>query len=580
MTPQDLLVSKRGPSTSPVAGPVPRPETASKNPAGLRPARPSFDSAMRLALDRKPDGPRDPDSEQVGRRGRETAWEPANAPAADAGTISDEAATDETAIADEEREASREISNIILFPDPSVIIPFPLALVSGGPAGCQAFSACAGAQPGSGNAPVEDGAAGDGSSGENIVPLPTAPRTTAAAPVEAAESDLQSIGDAKRAGNDDDEDGIDVLKLGLRPTRREDTIEVVNFKQTGPGDAGKSKVEVPESDAGLRTQDVGRDIQDLPTQLPGETADPENSARVIESIHSDAKSSPSGPSRGKGPASTALAGSESNTGRSGAGSAEPAGIGAARQESRMNTLMDARHAPAEDELRLLGSADAGRGEDVLEDFLNAPAPPSRDGIISPDFSSRTPGTDWETRVQSPKFGLGLRTQDSASITVDRIANLVVREAAIVRQYKSDAMAVVLRPDADTELFVHFTQRNGQIEATIRCERGDAGQLGALWSQLQESLGQQKVRLGPLQESPSAGAPSNPSNFNSPAGSQTGNGSNGSPRQSPDQQSMDEWSAPAGSATHSRQDLTARERGREGSGHRRLTTSRPGWETWA
>ena len=131
-------------------------------------------------------------------------------------------------------------------------------------------------------------------------------------------------------------------------------------------------------------------------------------------------------------------------------------------------------------------------------------------------------------------------------------------------------AVVLRPDADTELFVHFSRRDGQIEATIRCERGDANQLGALWSQLQESLGHQKVRLAPLQESPA-----NQSSFNSPSGSQTGNGNNGSPRQSPDRQSMDEWSAPADSAADSRD-----ARGRGASGHRRLTTSRPGWETWA
>jgi hypothetical protein len=160
--------------------------------------------------------------------------------------------------------------------------------------------------------------------------------------------------------------------------------------------------------------------------------------------------------------------------------------------------------------------------------------------------------------------------------VERISNLVVREAALIRQYKSDALAVVLRPDADTELFVHFSQRNGQIEATIRCERGDAQQLGALWSQLQESLGQQKVRLAPLQESPA-----NPSNFNSLSGSQTGSGSNGSPRHGqrpdhqPDQRFMDEWSVPASPAS-----APPQERGRAGSGHRRVTTSRPGWETWA
>ena len=62
-----------------------------------------------------------------------------------------------------------------------------------------------------------------------------------------------------------------------------------------------------------------------------------------------------------------------------------------------------------------------------------------------------------------------------------------------------------------------------------------------------------------------------------------NGSgHGSPRHSqregpqpPDKQSMDEWPAPASSSTD-----PAHVRGRGGSRHRRLTTSRPGWETWA
>jgi hypothetical protein len=156
-------------------------------------------------------------------------------------------------------------------------------------------------------------------------------------------------------------------------------------------------------------------------------------------------------------------------------------------------------------------------------------------------------------------------------TVERISKLVLGEAALIKQHSSESMAVVLRPDAETELFVHLTQRNGQIEATVRCERGDLQHLGALWGQLQESLAQQKIRLAPLQESPS-----NPSNFNRPAGSDTNGSGHGSPRQSPsDKQFMDEWPTPASSSTD-----PAHVRGRGGSRHRRLTTSRPGWETWA
>ncbi len=161
--------------------------------------------------------------------------------------------------------------------------------------------------------------------------------------------------------------------------------------------------------------------------------------------------------------------------------------------------------------------------------------------------------------------------------VERISKLVLGEVALVKQHSSDSMAVVLRPDAETELFVHLTQRNGQIEATVRCERGDLQHLGALWGQLQESLAQQKVRLAPLQE-----PASNHSNFNQPAGSDTNGHGHGSPRHSQreeaqptEKQSMDEWPTPASSSTD-----PAHVRGRGGSRHRRLTTSRPGWETWA
>lgn len=234
----------------------------------------------------------------------------------------------------------------------------------------------------------------------------------------------------------------------------------------------------------------------------------------------------------------------------------------------MNSYMDIRHE----------GALAERGEGAFSGGHDSSTP--GDTGSSTEFSPRNLGAmEWQLgrpvgRIDRsiPDTASPAPTVD-ASATVDRITNLVVREAALVRQYKSDAMAVVLRPDAETELYVHFTQRNGQIEATVRCERGDAQQLGALWSQLQESLGQQKVRLAPLQESPSQ--QQGQSNFGSSNGSSTGGGhSNHSPRQSPEKQSMDEWPVPAAS------NESRHVRGRGASGHRRITTSRPGWETWA
>ncbi len=161
----------------------------------------------------------------------------------------------------------------------------------------------------------------------------------------------------------------------------------------------------------------------------------------------------------------------------------------------------------------------------------------------------------------------------AAASVERIATLVGRETTLFRQHGSDSMAVVLRPDANTELLVHLSRHNGQIEANVRCERGDFQQLNALWSQLQEALGHQKVRLAPLEESTG-----DTSQFRQTGGglSQQGQNREESGRQSPaDHQSMEEWPAPASPL----QD-PAHVRSRTGDLGRRHSTSRPGWETWA
>jgi hypothetical protein len=110
---------------------------------------------------------------------------------------------------------------------------------------------------------------------------------------------------------------------------------------------------------------------------------------------------------------------------------------------------------------------------------------------------------------------------------------------------------------------------------VRCERGDFHQLNALWSQLQESLGQQKVRLAPLQES---ATDSGQQAFRNPGGSlsQQGQGREESGRPARGSEDfMEEWPAPASS-----DQTPAHVRSRGGESGRRHSTSRPGWETWA
>ena len=84
--------------------------------------------------------------------------------------------------------------------------------------------------------------------------------------------------------------------------------------------------------------------------------------------------------------------------------------------------------------------------------------------------------------------------------VAKVTSLLQDQVIRFRQTAREAVEVVLKPDSRTELHVQLVQRAGQIEATVRCDRGDAHALGSSWSRLQESLAQQGVRLAPLNES--------------------------------------------------------------------------------
>ena len=224
------------------------------------------------------------------------------------------------------------------------------------------------------------------------------------------------------------------------------------------------------------------------------------------------------------------------------------------------------------------AAAADAGEALLEQLPDLTSKPAGRDAAPGDLASRNlMSTEWQTaRIVGEADAAATGADDVKAAdttgTVERISSLIARESALVKKHGSDSMAVVLRPDAETELFVHLSQRDGQIEATVRCERGDAHQLGALWSQLQDSLAAQKVRLAPLQETSGGN-----SNFNqSPNGSGMSGGQNGAREEArPQKQSMDDWPAPAVPAP-----AAPHVRGTGGSRRRRITTSRPGWETWA
>lgn len=450
------------------------------------------------------------------------------------------------------------IFNIILFPNPSVIIPFPMALVGGDSVAASiegTFGVASGAEQSPASAAEESASFSNHSdtSTGNIVSLPT------------------SSSKNPSGSSDQPDRGMDVTKLSLRPVTNLErvgmtaapetpTVAQAEFESAGSLNSIVSiAFPKPSPPGGLTNSSDSAPSIDGLTQLPGALKSAEDSAREAGFHPLGEIKSGQGDTAPKLPASAALPRVEASF----ADNAEPTGIPAAKLHSDMNFSSDTHQEQAFEE----------RFEGRLAEFTDS-ATPSPEGIETINLSDRIVGaSQWQagrTIGNTDRLAPELSRTDSIAQadTVDRISRLVVREAALVRQYHSDSMAVVLRPDAETELYVHLSQRNGQIEAVIRCERGDSHQLGALWSQLQESLAAQKVRLAPLQESPGS------QNFN-PSSTSSGFGGqgHGSSRQSPDKQSLDEWPAPASSQP-------APLRDERGSGRRRVTTSRPGWESWA
>lgn len=100
---------------------------------------------------------------------------------------------------------------------------------------------------------------------------------------------------------------------------------------------------------------------------------------------------------------------------------------------------------------------------------------------------------------SPDKALGAEAPQTAPM--GRLFEGILHEAAIVRRLQPDSLAVVLRPDAQTEILLRLEQRNGQLEASARCDRGDYQFLTSHWPELRQCLEHQGIRLLDLEQRP-------------------------------------------------------------------------------
>ena len=92
---------------------------------------------------------------------------------------------------------------------------------------------------------------------------------------------------------------------------------------------------------------------------------------------------------------------------------------------------------------------------------------------------------------------GAQAVNTAAVQVERVAQLVSQEVFMVRQSGANALAVSLKVDSQTELFLQLTSHNGQIQASLRCDRGNVEGLDSHWAELQQSLARQNVQLMPF-----------------------------------------------------------------------------------
>lgn len=157
--------------------------------------------------------------------------------------------------------------------------------------------------------------------------------------------------------------------------------------------------------------------------------------------------------------------------------------------------------------------------------------------------------------------------DHAAIQAERVGHLLNQQVVMIRQSGANNIAVSLKLDPHTELSLQLTNHNGQIEASVRWERGSVAGLENHWKDLQESLARQNVQLLPLEtRTPGRSAVSN-------YASDTTSGSHfHQSSQNPQRQSREARQDLSPDTTVQTVPVTEKATTR--------TVSRQGWESWA
>jgi hypothetical protein len=166
----------------------------------------------------------------------------------------------------------------------------------------------------------------------------------------------------------------------------------------------------------------------------------------------------------------------------------------------------------------------------------------------------------------------MRLETVRSPQVDRVLAEVSESAVSFKRIGAESVDVNLQPDRGTEISLHLTMSNGQVEMSARLERGNFDSLNIHWSDLQESLGQQGIRVGQLEHSSLNQNPEGNQNRNQAAFSQTMQQESGGQRQGPSDRATETVDVPV--LAHA---AVAPQRAASTSVS---APARRGWEMWA
>ena len=108
-----------------------------------------------------------------------------------------------------------------------------------------------------------------------------------------------------------------------------------------------------------------------------------------------------------------------------------------------------------------------------------------------------PGVLTGNRLHNPEPSAQFEKSAEPSAAAEMVRRATVDAVAGLRQANEVPVSVLLKPDAQTELSLHFKLQRGHLEAVAVLKQGDFSSLSSEWGQLQSRLAEQNIHLAPL-----------------------------------------------------------------------------------